>query len=160
MKHAEDAALQQRYVALNANGVEQSMRDSRDREQSAQMYIPRTICRSVSERALPTAGLPPVPAVPKNYMDFNKATYAQPIGRYAVPNRGNVPLPAFPSMGGLSVGLAGGSFGNGPMPGMPNRRLTTHGFPCLICPEYVGPERTIAICQVTHVDLIRSQSTE
>ncbi|GAB7327870.1 hypothetical protein MBLNU13_g11658t1 [Cladosporium sp. NU13] len=125
----EDAALQQPQVALDANGMGQSMRDTRERGQSAQVYIPPTISRSVSERAMPSAGLPPVPAVPKNYMEFNKAAHAQPIGQYAAPNHVKAPLPAFPGRGGLSVGLAGGSFGNGPMPGMPSRRLTTHGFP-------------------------------
>lgn len=127
-KGLEDATLQQPQVEVDANGMEQSTRYSREREQPAQVYIPPTISRSVSERAMPTAGLPPVPAMPKNYMEFNKAAHAQPIGQYAAPNRGKTPLPAFPGRG-LSVGLAGGSFGNGPMPGMPSRRVTTHGFP-------------------------------
>lgn len=123
-----DATLQQPQVAVDADRMEQSMRHSRQREQPAQMYTPPAINRSVSERAMPSAGLPPVPAVPKNYMDFNKAAHVQSIGQYAAPNRVKAPLPAFPGRG-LSVGLAGGSFGNGPMPGMPNRRMTTHGFP-------------------------------
>jgi len=128
LKGVEVAAPRQPQVAIDPDGTEQSMRYSRERDQPAQVYIPPTISRSVSERAMPTAGLPPVPAMPKSYMDFNKAAHAQPIGQYAAPNRGKAPLPAFPSRG-LSVGLAGGSFGNGPMPGMPSRRVTTHGFP-------------------------------
>lgn len=124
----EHATLQQPQVSTDPNNMEHSMSDAREREQPAQVYIPPTISRSVSERALSTAGLPPIPAMPKNYMEFNKAAHAQPIGQYAAPNRGKAPLPAFPSRG-LSVGLAGGAFGNGPMPGMPSRRLTTHGFP-------------------------------
>lgn len=128
-RDVEHVISQQPQVAVGADGMEHSMRDARERDQPAQVYIPPTINRSVSERAMPSAGLPPVPAVPKNYMDFNKTAHAQPIGQYAVPNRVKAPLPAFPGRGGLSVGLAGGSFGNGPMPGMPSRRLTTHGFP-------------------------------
>lgn len=128
-RDGEHAISQQPQVAVGADGMEHSMRDARERDQPAQVYIPPTINRSVSERAMPSTGLPPVPAVPKNYMDFNKAAHAQPIGQYAVPNRVKAPLPAFPGRGGLSVGLAGGSFGNGPMSGMPSRRLTTHGFP-------------------------------
>lgn len=128
-RDVEHAISQQPQVAINADRMGHSMRDARERDQPARVYIPPTINRSVSERAMPSAGLPPVPAVPKNYMDFNKAAHAQPIGQYAAPNRVKAPLPAFPGRGGLSVGLAGGSFGNGPMPGMPSRRLTTHGFP-------------------------------
>jgi hypothetical protein len=128
VQDVEDATSQQPQVAVDADRMEQSMRHARQREQPAQVYAPPTINRSVSERAMPSAGLPPVPAVPKNYMDFNKAAHVQPIGQYAAPNRVKAPLPAFPGRG-VSVGLAGGSFGNGPMPGMPNRRMTTHGFP-------------------------------
>ncbi|KAM0701952.1 hypothetical protein Q7P35_010862 [Cladosporium inversicolor] len=125
LRGVEDAPQQ---IPIDVDGTVQAMRDPREREQPAQVYIPPTISRSVSERAIPSAGLPPVPVMPKNYMEFNRAAHAQPIGQYAAPNRGKAPLPAFPCRG-LSVGLAGGQFGNGPMPGMPNRRVTTHGFP-------------------------------
>jgi len=127
-KSVQDAAVQQPQVVIDNDGAKQSMAAAREWEQPAQVYTTPSISRSVSERALPTAGLPPVPAVPKSYLELKKAAHAQPVGLLATPNRVKTPLPAFPGRG-LSVGLAGGSFGNGPMPGMPNRRLTIPAFP-------------------------------
>ena len=127
-KSVQDATVQQPQVVIDNDGAKQSMAAAREWEQPAQVYTTPSISRSVSERALPTAGLPPVPAVPKSYLELKKAAHAQPVGLLATPNRVKTPLPAFPGRG-LSVGLAGGSFGNGPMPGMPNRRLTTPAFP-------------------------------
>lgn len=81
--------------------------------------------RSVSEQALSSMGLPPVPQVPRNFLE-NKIS-SQPAGLFTPSNRAKAaPLPAFPGRG-LTVGLAGGGF-NGPMPGMQNRRLTSPAY--------------------------------
>lgn len=81
--------------------------------------------RSVSEQALSNMGLPPVPQVPRNFLE-NRIS-SQPAGLFTPSNRAKAaPLPAFPGRG-LTVGLAGGGF-NGPMPGMQNRRLTAPAY--------------------------------
>jgi hypothetical protein len=127
-KSVEDATVHQPQVATYGDEAKQSLSDARERAQPAQVYTTPSISRSVSERAQPTAGLPPVPALPKSYLELKKAAQAQSVGQVATPNRVKTPLPAFPGRG-LSVGIAGGAFGNGPMPGLPNRRLTTPAFP-------------------------------
>ena len=77
--------------------------------------------RSVSEQGLLPMGLPPVPQVPKNFLN------GQPAGLFTPSNRAKAaPLPAFPGRG-LTVGLAGGGF-NGPMPGIQNRRTTMPAY--------------------------------
>jgi hypothetical protein len=124
----EDATVNQPQVAIDGYEAKQSIAGARERAQPAQVYTTTpSISRSVSERALPIDRLPPVPALPKSYLEIKKAAHAQAVGQLATPNRVKTPLPAFPGRG-LSVGIAGGSFGNGPMPGLPNRRLTTPAF--------------------------------
>lgn len=127
-KSVKDATVQQPQLDIDTGEAEQSVAGVCQREETLLASTMPVINRSVSERAPPTSGLPPVPAVPKAFSELKKAVHAQPLGSFAAPSRVKTPLPAFPGRG-LSVGLAGGTFGNGPMPGMPNRRLTTPGFP-------------------------------
>jgi hypothetical protein len=84
--------------------------------------------RSISEQGSPTVGWPPVPAVPRNFLESKKPVHTPSSSLQANPNRfRSTPLPAFPGRV-PSVGLAGGNF-NGPMPGLPNRRFTSPAVP-------------------------------
>jgi hypothetical protein len=129
MMNTEDA-----LAGPTVTGQEQSMTGTRQPEESSYVNTTPSFNRSISERGPPTGELPPVPAVPKNFLEPKKVTYAQPVGFLATQNRGkSTPLPAFPSRG-FSAGMTGGNgspFANGPMPGMQgmgNRRLTTPGL--------------------------------
>jgi hypothetical protein len=139
-KSVRDATVQQPQVMMNTEntltgtammGQEQSVTGIHQAEESSYAQTAPSFNRSISDRGPPTGGLPPVPAVPKNFLDPKRVTYAQPPGFLTTQNRGkSTPLPAFPGRG-LSAGMAGSPFANGPMPGMPgmgNRRLTTPGL--------------------------------
>jgi hypothetical protein len=139
-KSVRDATVQQPQAMMNTEGTlagtamtgqEQSMTGFQQAEESSYAHTAPSFNRSISDRGPPTGGLPPVPAVPKNFLESKRVTYAQPPGFLATQNRGkSTPLPALPGRG-LSAGMAGSPFANGPMPGMSgmgNRRLTTPGL--------------------------------
>jgi hypothetical protein len=136
-KSVRDFAVQQPQVMMHHEGAlagtarmgqEQPITGTLQAQEPSYVNTAPSFRRSISERGPPTDGLPPVPAVPKNFLEPKKVTYAQPVGFLATQNRGkSAPLPAFPGRG-FSAGMAGSPFANGPMPGMPgmgNRRLTT-----------------------------------
>lgn len=133
----KDATVQQSQVATDSGEVtavepavlyEQALAGARQMEQPAHTSINPSFNRSMSDRALPSTGLPPVPQMPRNFSAYQQPAQPQHAGFPPALNRGkSAPLPAFPGRA-LSVGLAGGNY-NGPMPGLPNRRLTASGFP-------------------------------